>query len=355
MERSRLDHRRPVCGRGRESAHDLTECSVRTSRAPSYRPLFLARMLDSRRAQPLGSDQARDGSVRDLRGVYAPTGGKGMSITTSRKAGRIATAVTAALALGLTGLLAPAESSPESGGSPHAQGPAQRVVFIVLDQLRPEFIDAFHMTNVQALMAGGGTSFPNAYLGHMGSETVVSHNVMTSGHAAQAHGLGRRVVQRPGRRPRRTAARMYVTGSMSQRPVRRPDQRQGLPEAGRLPAERAPGQHRRHGRREELRGLRMGGPGSDFRVTFSGRNFDCDDADPMTPNTWRGPTGVTCRRTSRSRRGSAACPANTTSTSMPTATSTTAPSTPRRPGCTRCRATATSPATTRTTRAATSG
>src|SRR6478609_9199441 len=102
-----------------------------------------------------------------------------MSITTSRKAGRIAAAVTAALALGLTGLLAPAESSPESGGSPHAAH-AQRVVFIVLDQLRPDFINAFHMTNVQALIRGG-TSYPNAYLGHMGSETVVSHNVMTSG------------------------------------------------------------------------------------------------------------------------------------------------------------------------------
>ena len=81
-----------------------------------------------------------------------------MSITTSRKAGRIAAAMTAALALGLTGLLAPAESSPESGGSPHAQAPAQRVVFIVLDQLRPEFIDAFDMKNVKALIGGAPTS-----------------------------------------------------------------------------------------------------------------------------------------------------------------------------------------------------
>ena len=55
-----------------------------------------------------------------------------------------------------------------------------RVVQIVLDQLRPEFIEAFDMKNVQALMAGGA-HFENAYLGHMASETVVSHNVMTSG------------------------------------------------------------------------------------------------------------------------------------------------------------------------------
>ena len=37
------------------------------------------------------------------------------------------------------------------------------------------------MENVKALMAGGAPTYPNAYLGHMGSETVVSHNVMTSG------------------------------------------------------------------------------------------------------------------------------------------------------------------------------
>ena len=44
----------------------------------------------------------------------------------------------------------------------------------------PDFIRKFDMKNVQALMRGG-TSYPNAYLGHMASETVISHNVMTSG------------------------------------------------------------------------------------------------------------------------------------------------------------------------------
>ena len=102
-----------------------------------------------------------------------------MRTTTPRRAGRIAAAGTAVLALGLTGLLAPAESAPTPAAAQPAD-PAQRVVFIVLDQLRPDFIDAFDMENVKALMAGGA-NFPNAYLGHMGSETVVSHNVMTSG------------------------------------------------------------------------------------------------------------------------------------------------------------------------------
>ena len=54
------------------------------------------------------------------------------------------------------------------------------MVLIVLDQLRREFITRFDMDNVQELIAAG-VSYRDAYLGHMASETVVSHNVMTSG------------------------------------------------------------------------------------------------------------------------------------------------------------------------------
>ncbi len=71
------------------------------------------------------------------------------------------------------------EGRPAAGEARHPDRPT-RVVQIVLDQLRPEFIDAFHMKNVKRLMRGGA-AYPNAYLGHMASETVVSHNVMTSG------------------------------------------------------------------------------------------------------------------------------------------------------------------------------
>ena len=75
---------------------------------------------------------------------------------------------------------APADVATAVQSAAPSTGSPDHVVFIVLDQLRPEFIDAFNMKNVKRLMAGG-TNFPNAYLGHMGSETVVSHNVMTSG------------------------------------------------------------------------------------------------------------------------------------------------------------------------------
>ena len=58
--------------------------------------------------------------------------------------------------------------------------PPQRVLIIVLDQLRPDLVNTFDMRNVKALMRDGA-SFDNAYLGHMASETVISHNVITSG------------------------------------------------------------------------------------------------------------------------------------------------------------------------------
>ena len=55
-----------------------------------------------------------------------------------------------------------------------------RVVIIVLDQARPDTITRYGMTNVQELQRKG-TSFPNALVGHMAAETVISHNVLTSG------------------------------------------------------------------------------------------------------------------------------------------------------------------------------
>ena len=50
----------------------------------------------------------------------------------------------------------------------------------MLDQARPDTIQRYGMKNVQELMKKG-TSFPNALVGHMAAETVVSHNVITSG------------------------------------------------------------------------------------------------------------------------------------------------------------------------------
>jgi hypothetical protein len=69
---------------------------------------------------------------------------------------------------------APANAGPKQPDRP------SRVVIIVLDQARPDTITRYGMTNVQELQRKG-TSFPNGMVGHMAAETVISHNVITSG------------------------------------------------------------------------------------------------------------------------------------------------------------------------------
>ena len=86
---------------------------------------------------------------------------------------RRVTAVAVAL-LVLLGLAAPAALG---HGKPK---PPKRVLIIVLDQFRPDLVDKFDMRNVRALMRDG-VNFDNAYLGHMASETVITHNVLVSG------------------------------------------------------------------------------------------------------------------------------------------------------------------------------
>src|SRR5665647_2811942 len=55
-----------------------------------------------------------------------------------------------------------------------------RVMIVVMDQMQPGYAKQFNMTNVLWLQ-NKGVNFPNAYVGDMASETVVSHNVMVSG------------------------------------------------------------------------------------------------------------------------------------------------------------------------------
>ena len=53
-------------------------------------------------------------------------------------------------------------------------------MIVVIDQFRPDYIERFDMANVRALM-DGGVNFQRALLGHMAAETVITHNVLTSG------------------------------------------------------------------------------------------------------------------------------------------------------------------------------
>ena len=63
---------------------------------------------------------------------------------------------------------------------PKPPPPPDKVVVIVVDALSKEIVEKYDMQHVQALMADG-VDTPRGYLGHTGSVTVVTHNVITSG------------------------------------------------------------------------------------------------------------------------------------------------------------------------------
>ena len=55
-----------------------------------------------------------------------------------------------------------------------------RVLIVLFDQMVPEYANQFDMPNFRSLR-DAGTNFKRAYLGYMASETVMAHNVITSG------------------------------------------------------------------------------------------------------------------------------------------------------------------------------
>ena len=54
------------------------------------------------------------------------------------------------------------------------------LLFMVFDQMRPDYIERFDLKNFKRLRKMG-TNYKNAYVGHLASVTVVSHAVMTTG------------------------------------------------------------------------------------------------------------------------------------------------------------------------------
>jgi len=88
-----------------------------------------------------------------------------------------------------------------------------RVVIIMLDQARPDTIERYGMERVQQLIEEG-KSFPNALVGHMAAETVISHNVITSGQFPKHMGWSNEV-HRDVDGVLGTPGDYYVTSSMS--------------------------------------------------------------------------------------------------------------------------------------------
>ena len=91
---------------------------------------------------------------------------------------RRALAALAATAAGIA-VVAGATTTSEAAG-PAQPTPADRVVIVLFDQMVPQYANKYAMPNFRSLR-DSGTDFSKAYLGYMASETVMAHNVITSG------------------------------------------------------------------------------------------------------------------------------------------------------------------------------
>jgi len=153
---------------------------------------------------------------------------------------------------------------------PAASAPPKRVLIVVMDQMRPEYVDLFDMDNVRMLM-DDGVSYPNAYLGHMAAETVISHNVMTTGllpkHMGWSDEVHRDVENVLGGGP----GAFYVTSSFASTDFFALQSRGGYPNLGDYVRSKFPGRKFAAVGMKTTAAYGAGGPRADIIVTMSSR------------------------------------------------------------------------------------
>jgi len=71
-------------------------------------------------------------------------------------------------------------AAPTATTATAAADPPTRVLIVLFDQMLSKYADEFDMPNFR-MLRDSGTNFNDAYLGYMGSETVIAHNVLMSG------------------------------------------------------------------------------------------------------------------------------------------------------------------------------
>jgi predicted AlkP superfamily pyrophosphatase or phosphodiesterase len=181
-------------------------------------------------------------------------------------------------------------AAPGGATSPTVSKP-DRVVIIVVDALSREIVDKYDMTNVQALMAEG-VDTPRGYLGHLGSVTVVTHNVITTGLLPKHMGWsseGFRDVDGVLAGQGANGKNYWVTSDWTRDQMFAVQQHVGYPHLADYLHAFRPDSKVITISPKAYAAWAFGGAGSDSIVTFSGRSYDCD-GDGV--NNWRGPTGV---------------------------------------------------------------
>jgi type I phosphodiesterase/nucleotide pyrophosphatase len=89
-----------------------------------------------------------------------------------------------------------------------------RVLIVLFDQMLPEYANRFNMPNFRELR-DAGTNFKKAYLGYMASETVIAHNVITSGQLPKHMGWTDEAYRDADNLLGKGAGAMHITGDLS--------------------------------------------------------------------------------------------------------------------------------------------
>jgi hypothetical protein len=102
-----------------------------------------------------------------------------------------------------------------SGNSASADPPRpSRVLIVLFDQMVPEYADQFDMVNFKSVR-DSGKYFANAYLGYTASETVMAHNIITSGKLPKNMGWTDEAYRDADNLLGHGANEMYITGDLS--------------------------------------------------------------------------------------------------------------------------------------------
>ena len=195
-------------------------------------------------------------------------------------------AVATALAVTATGA-----QSGQAAGRHHPPAPEKptKVVIIVVDSLSKEIVDRYRMKNVKALMRDG-VDTPRGYLGHTGSVTVVTHNVITSGQLPKHMGWTdegyRDVAGILGDPEPANPDQLHITSNFGSTEMFALQQAAGYPKLADYLGAAKPGSKTFTISPKGYAGWAFGGAGSDSVITF-GSGPEC-----TTGGSWRKPTGI---------------------------------------------------------------
>ncbi len=163
-----------------------------------------------------------------------------------------------------------------------------KVVVIVVDSLSKEIVEKYDMRNVEALMEDGVDS-PRSYLGHTGSVTVVTHNVITSGALPKHMGWTdegyRDVAGVLGDPEPANPDQLYITSNVTT-DLFKLQQAAGYPKLADYLGAADPTAKTFTISPKGYAGYAFGGAGSDSIITF-GSGPEC-----TTGGSWRKPTGI---------------------------------------------------------------